>query len=371
MKIKENKMNKMTKMLLVITSSFAMSFAAVAGDLNVTGSVKASYLINGGGSNNNGVGLGVSNELKFSASGEMDNGYTWNYHTEIDPAGGGAASNDDTAVTINTNGMGTIGICDSECGLSQELGWGIGALGTGQDYASVMGAAGTNGALQWGSDVSSDANIQYHLPADMLPFGMGFKVGYVPNLADGQGNDFKSSGAENTQGPTGDSAVQYQLTGAPIDGLKVGADYYEGQNESGVNDQEQSGGNVFAQYAFGNFKVGYMTGMVEKGKATYANGDGTSFDRYEYDAVGVEFAVNDNLSLSVSKEDHEATDKGQIADATATMASTKVTAETKTYQIAYNMGGATVGLFHNDTENAEYSTGKEATKTILSIAMEF
>ena len=62
-------------------------------------------------------GLGVSNELKVAASGEMDNGFTWNYHLDLDPGASGAMVNDDAALTINTNGMGTIGFFDGE-GLS-------------------------------------------------------------------------------------------------------------------------------------------------------------------------------------------------------------------------------------------------------------
>ena len=69
-------MTKITKILVVVASSLLMSVASIAGELSVTGSAKASYLVNGGGSNNNDKGLGVSNELKFSASGEMDNGYS-------------------------------------------------------------------------------------------------------------------------------------------------------------------------------------------------------------------------------------------------------------------------------------------------------
>ena len=49
--------------------------------------------------------MGISNELNFTASGELDNGFTWTYHTELDPADGGAASNDDTAIVI---GMGDL-----------------------------------------------------------------------------------------------------------------------------------------------------------------------------------------------------------------------------------------------------------------------
>ena len=364
-------MRKITKMLAVIASSLLVSVASFAGELSVTGSAKASYAVNGGAGNNLDKGLGISNELKFSASGELENGYSWNYHMELDPNGGGTTDADDSALTINTNGMGTVGIFDSEGGLSTELSYGIGALGTGIDYANAMGASGTNAALNWGYDVSSYPNIQYHLPSDVLPLGIGAKVGYAPNTTDGDSNDFKNPGVANTAGVDGDSLMQYQVTAAPIEGLKVGADYAAFEGETGTTDQEQSGGNWFAQYAIGNFKVGYMNGFTEKGKATYANGDGTSFDSYEYDALGVEFAVNDALTISYNTEEHEAKDKGTIAAGKTTRTTTIVTMEADTFQVAYNIGGATVGLFHTDADNSDFSVGKNETRTIASIAMEF
>ena len=364
-------MRKITKTLAVIASSLLVSVASFAGELAVSGSANASYVINGGGGNNLDRGLGVSNELMFKASGELDNGYSWNYHMELDPNDGGTTDNDDTALTINTNGMGTVGIFDSEGGLSTELGYGIGAIGVGMDYANTMGASGANTALNWGYDVSSYPNVQYHLPADILPFGIGAKVGYAPNTSDGDSNSYKNSGGANTAGATGDALMQYQVTAAPIDGLKIGADYAAFEGETGVQDQEQSGGNYYAQYAIGNVKVGYMKGFTEKGKSTYANGNGTSFDSYEYDAMGLEFAINDNLSVSYSSEEHEAKDKGTIAVGKTTRTTTIVTMEADTMQVAYNVGGATVGLFHIDTDNSDFTAGQTETKTVASISMEF
>ena len=91
-----------------------MSVSAFASELALSGPANASYVVSGGGgANNDDKGLGISNELDVrSHSGELDNGYTWNYHMELDPNGGGTVDNDDTALTINTNGMGTIGIFD-------------------------------------------------------------------------------------------------------------------------------------------------------------------------------------------------------------------------------------------------------------------
>ena len=90
-------MKNITKILLVLVSSISISFAAVAGELTLTGAAKASYVI-GGADDSQSKGLGVSNELNATAAGEMDNGWTWSYSMELDPADGGAATHAETAV---------------------------------------------------------------------------------------------------------------------------------------------------------------------------------------------------------------------------------------------------------------------------------
>ena len=40
-------MNKLTKIFLVVITSISLSFSAIAGELSVTGSAKASYVIGG------------------------------------------------------------------------------------------------------------------------------------------------------------------------------------------------------------------------------------------------------------------------------------------------------------------------------------
>ena len=215
-------MKNILKTIAVLVSSSLISLSAVAGELSVTGSANASYVISGGQNNDN-KGIGISNELMFSASGELDNGFTWKYHTELDMADGGAASNDDTAIVIGMGDMGTLGIYDAEGGLSTELGYGIGALGVGQDYANTMTRIGL------GSDVSADPHVAYTTPAGLIPFGVSVSVGYAPNTTDGQSNSFKSTGGIQATDNDGTNATQYKVTIAPdmVPGLTVGADYYE------------------------------------------------------------------------------------------------------------------------------------------------
>ena len=352
-------MKNITKTLLVLVSSFAISFAATAGELTISGAAKASYVI-GGADDSQSKGIGVGNELNATASGEMDNGFTWSYSTELDPADGGAATNDDSQLVIGMGDMGTIGFFDSEGGLSQELGYGIGALGTGYDWGSTM-------TVQAGLDVSSHPNVQYHLPADLLPFGITAKVGYVPNMTDGQGNSFKNSGPVNPQTDTGKQMTGYAVTMAPIDGLKIGADYHTTDGQLSTTVQEGESGNYFAQYAMGNFKVGYSKGHVSVG-LTDKNGAVTE---YENTSMGVEFALNDALSVSYNDEEFEAKKNVAIAAAATSNTKTTVTSEHESIQVAYNIGGATLGMALVEVGNADYTASKDEKKSIFTLAMEF
>jgi hypothetical protein len=351
-------MKNITKILLVLVSSLSISFAAVAGELTLTGAAKASYVI-GGATDSNSKGLGVGNELNATASGEMDNGFTWSYSMELDPADGGAATNDDSQLVIGMGDLGTIGFFDSEGGLSQELGYGVGALGVGSDWGNTM-------TIGYGGDVANFPNIQYHVPADLLPFGIGLKAGFAPNMADGQGNSFKNSGPIQPAALAGDSAKQYAVSATPIDGLGVGADYYSTDDGSATAQDEESG-NYYAKYAMGNWKIGYNKGYYAPGLTT----KNAAITEYENTAYGIEFAVNDSLSLSYNEERSEATTNVAIANGAASNTKTKVEAEMETIQVAYIFGGATLGLHIIDVGNADYVANKEEKKTIFTIAMDF
>ena len=364
-------MKNILKTIAVLVSASLISVAAKAGELTVTGSAKASYTM-GSGFNDNGKAIGISNELNFTASGELDNGFTWTYHTELDPADGGVASNDDTAIVIGMGDLGTLGIYDAEGGLSTELGWGIGAMGVGADYANTMTNIGR------GYDVSADPHVTYTTAAGMLPFGIQAAIGYAPNTADGQSNSYKAGGAQADSDADGTNATQYKITAAPLDGLKVGADYYEtGGNKLSTVSQEKTGGNVYAQYAFGNFKIGYTKGELEPAKTTDKYGTNTADtatalggDAYESDGFGIEFAVNDQLSVSFSEEDFDRTNKTMAATASTNTSST-VTSSQTSIMAAYNIGGATLGISLIDTSNSDYTADREEGKTVFSLALAF
>jgi len=86
-------MKTITKLFLVILSASSLILStANAGELAVSGGATATYKT-GGADMSTGKGIGVSNELNFDASGELDNGFTWKWQTQLDDAG---TVNDDT-----------------------------------------------------------------------------------------------------------------------------------------------------------------------------------------------------------------------------------------------------------------------------------
>jgi hypothetical protein len=292
--LKTNKgktMKKISKLLVGILFSALVISPSYAGEMAVTGGATATYTI-GGDEAGAGKGIGISNELDFTASGELDNGYTWKYQVQLD---GASSANDDTRLEIGTD-MGTVGIYVSEGGLSKELS-SVGALGAGFDYMSPAAGAGnyTGGGFKTGYDVDGYANIQYHLPADMLPFGIGAKVGYVPDMNDTGMQSAKDNNALPGTHATGRTMTMLQLTAAPIDGLSIQGDIAETGGETGPNGKEEGiSANLGAVYSMGQLSVSYIEGGFQPAVGTATQGTVT----YENKFLAAQFDVNDNVSVS-------------------------------------------------------------------------
>jgi hypothetical protein len=352
-------MKKISKLLVGILFSALVVAPSYAGELAVTGGATATYSI-GGDSSGSGKTLGISNEIDFSASGELDNGFTWNYQVQLD---GASTANDDTRLEIGTD-MGTIGIYVSEGGMSKEL-HGVGAMGPGFDYHSP--ASGTGGAFQTGYDVDGYGNVQYHTPADMLPLGATVKLGYVPDMNDTALSSAKDSNSNPASQATGRNLTQAALTLAPIDGLTIQADAANTSNETGTNTLIEEGvsANVGAKYTMGQFSLGYVEGgyqpAIASGEITY----------YENTFLGVQFDVNDALSVSYHVDESDRNVRTAVAVAASAGTKVVTSMEQKSYQVAYTTGGATLGVAQATVKNSDYTAGKDESQTILSLAISF
>jgi len=347
-------MKNISKLLVGILFSALVMAPSYAGELAVSGGATATYATNGD-DDSAGKNLGISNEIDFTASGELDNGYTWKYQVQLD---GTSTANDDTRLELGTD-MGTVGFYVSEGGMSAEL-HGVGALGAGFDYVSPT-------SFETSYDVDGYSNIQYHLPADMLPFGIGLKVGYVPNMSATTLLSAKESDTTITSQATGRNLTMGQLSVAPIDGLSIKGDVAQTSNETGVavSTEEGISANISAKYTMGPISVGYAEGgyqpAVASGELTY----------YESKFLGIQFDVNDQLSLSYHIDESDKNARTAVADGATAGTKTVTGMEQKSYQLAYTTGGATIGIAQVEVSNSDYTAGKDEAQTVFSLGISF
>jgi len=341
-------MKNIMKTLLVSIVSLPLMFSVNAGELSVSGTAKATYLVSNGVQADNGIG--ITNELNFTASGEMDNGYTWSYSMELDPdTTDGSALNDDTQVAIGMGDLGTVKVCVSECGNGKKYSFA-------QDAYTQMTDTGLSPGANYPIDAGSYASLQYHTPE--LPFATTVTIAVGQQKADGQSG--------NTQGAaSGDSFEGYSLTSSPIAGLTLTAAYYDindYDDGDASEDQLQEGGSWNAEYAMGNITVGYGKAYLAPEASAITDGAAT-VEYYENTGVSIGYAVNDELSVSYTQETNERNMQ--------TSTTTTYDIETDSIQVAYSLGGATLSVARADYENVSYTQNNDATDTIIALNFAF
>ena len=366
-------MKNIIKTVIVMLTSISLFTSANAGALGVNGTAKATYNILSGDKTNVGKGLGITNELNFTASGELDNGYTWSYSMELDPtdaASAGVASNDDTKLTLSTP-MGTVGVFISEGGLDLED-------GASQSVYARPTDTGDKSATSDNFTIDAYNNVQFHTPADLLPFGLTAKIAYAPDL-DNTINSGNASGGTKVEGGSafaGTNATEYQVKANPIGGLNIGASYmtFDNGGLKAGNDQEAEGGAYMATYAQGPFTVGYskaykapqLAGTIAN-SATGGAGDATSqsvgVEHFIQSNASIAYAASDDLSISYEVEKSEA----NYAEASRVA----VEQESSAVQVAYTMGGMTIAVSHGSYDNNGYTAGITSNQTLLAVTMAF
>ena len=111
---------------------------------------------------------------------------------------------------------------------------------------------------------------------------------------------------------------------------------------------------VGVKYAVGGFTLGYQWSEEDTGRAT-------TNTKYQNDAYGITFSINDDLSIGYNNYKSDRT------------SSTNVELEAESFQIAYSMGGLSVRLADASIDNQNYTTGATNSRdaTTLSVALAF
>lgn len=342
-------MKRIMKTLFVSIASLSLMFSAVnAGELAVSGTAKATYQVTNGAQQDNAIG--ITNELNFTASGELDNGYAWSYSMELDPdSTDGSALNDDTQINLTMGDMGTVKICVSECGNGKEYAWDASV------YTSMSDTSYSPGITYPGS-AASFASLQYHTPE--LPLASTISIAYGQQKVDGQSG--------NATVASGNSIEEYSLTTKPIDGLTLKASYYDiNDYDDGATNETQleEGGAYGGQYAYGNLTLGWGKSFKAPETTAAVTAGATTVEYYENTGMSLAYAVNDNLSVSYAREEGERNFQ--------TSSTVTYDVELDSVQVAYSLGGATLSVARADYENVSYANGVDAEETIIAMTFAF
>jgi len=348
-------MKNTIKSLFGILTSFALISSVNAGEVNVTGTAKATYSKTSGYSTSVGS-VGIQNELAFNASGELDNGYTWVWQVESDPDQGATSAfqNDDSRMEITMGDMGKLGLYVSEGSISSKYAWDASA------YTSITDTGGSEG-ITYPANLGSYNNVQYTTPA--LPYSTTITFGYGNNPS----QEAASSNATGTGERTA-NMTSYRIKTSPIDGLALSATYSDVEEPTKTTNasedrQEEEGGSIGAMYKTGAFSIGYGKSWKANTLAAGTYAGATSIEYVENTGMSIAFAVNDALTVSLTDENSEP----NYGTSTTTAYEIDVTS----VQLAYNLGGATLSLARTETDNASYTQNKDLGETIVAIAMAF
>ena len=341
-------------------TALAGSLAAVtahAGELSVTGSANVTYVTKSG--DNTAQSLGHDKDVKFSGSGELDNGWTFAIHT---------LTKDDftvssTATVITMGSLGSIGVGSG--GGTNINGAYDEAIPTA--YEENSDAGGSGGANYVGSYADGNG-FTYQLPAMEM---MGATITGGLDYSFQGGSDSPADGGTVARSHTWGNAYGVGLTVA-YDALSIGAFVSERENKNPaatktISDEFTGSWNV--KYSAGPVSLGYSEYHVSSGLdnvaadnvTTNAKTIGTSSGIFDGDMFSIAFNVNDDLSISYSemKSTH---------DAQTASTNTDVDEKYESLQAAYSMGAMSIKAYSTEITNPFFDENA-ATLKVNEIAL--
>jgi outer membrane protein OmpU len=309
-------MNKLQKVGLTALATSLVATSAYAGEMSVSGSASLSYTGLSSASGTNPWAMG--NSVKFSGGGELDNGTTFTAYFELDND-----VMDDYNLTFGLPGdMGTVKFI-GDSGLAGGLSTVNNIVPTAYTPVFETTDADDNGVAT--STLATNANWGYTYSTG----GLTASAAYNP----------KPGAAENSATHFG---VSYDVQG--MDGLTIVAG-------TGSDGEENDIETLGASYTMGNVTVGY-----QRTEITLASGSGNDETGTH---VGASLAINENLSVSVGRQETD------FATGTSDEENTG-------YSASYTMGGMTIGYAFNEAKNvAGNAANADIEASILNLSFAF
>ena len=337
---------KKIKLIVALTAGLFAFTSVNAGEMSVTGSMHVTYQ----SEQNNVTGnpLGMNTDLTFSGSTDTDFGTV--------------------SMSLATDGT-FVGESGADHTYSLATGYGTFIVANNGDAANAVdditpsafeeanGSGSGSYSTDFGSGMDGSMSLAYS-NGDILGTGISVKYSYYPRLDGTTNNEKAASGTADAAVDSAESInVGIPLAGipgigsTPLGGAKITLGYEE--SKSLVTDaQAKEGGTVAIVMPVGPLKVGYQKKAYQAvGTSAAEAQDGYFKD----DILGVAYAVNDELAVSynVIQSDKHLHTSGEVEQ------------ETKAINVAYTVGGLTLGFQDAKTSNSGYvKTTDNDTRTI-------
>jgi outer membrane protein OmpU len=313
-------MNNLKKVGLTALGTVLVAGSAQAATMSVSGGT--SIFFGGEDNSNGGNGWSMTDQVTFSASGEMDNGFTISTSLQLDGASavGNVGPWDDRSLTIDTGDMGVlvfsghgssgpVGAWDDLVPSANEESWGTSIGGTVDGPTNA--AIGNNSFIY---DYSVNDSI-------------ALKAAYKP-----------------AKGTPLESSTEIGIAYTGIEGLTVKAAM--GENNDAADKLDL---NVFsAVYASGPISVGIQSNESDAGTGTDE----------DFSAYGISYAVSDDLSISYGAS-------------TLDYSSTLEDQESSAVSVSFTMGGVAISASHQSTDNVAGSSTTDNTSYEVNFSFSF
>ena len=318
-------MNTFKKIGLTALAGSLVAVSVNAADLSVTGAAGITFA--GQDKTTKGNGWSMTDNMTFAGSAELDNGWTVGTSFLLDNSDGvGSAIFDTRTLTINMNDMGTFTFHGADGGSAMNdvddvmpyaggnEGWDLVGTAATAKFGRVAGTGGTN-------------SMKYNNSS--LMDGLSVTASYQP------------SNATQIEG-----TVSYAVAYTGVEGLTVGY----GADENGLlGSAAIDAETMYIKYAYGPITVGMQESETDAN--TSANSD-------EFSAMGISYAVSDDLTISYTESAYDAGDKASDEEHTMIGAS-------------YTMGSMSLAVSVNDVKNMGGSTATADDVSGYELALSF
>ncbi len=339
-------MNNFKKVgLSALAGSLAM-VSAQAAEMSVSGEAQAVFTTAQGNENateaGNGKGIGVDTDLAFSASGELDNGWTVSVSHVLDTDAD--VTNSSTQLAVGMGSLGTLQFNDvggaSTNGIDDVL-----PFAYEEPWDSTSGTSEFN---IFGSQLNK-GSFTYKAPAIEL---MGATISATYDYDPQASVAAPIASAVGTDGPSGHGGT---IAIAHESGVTIGGGFTDIGNTDDI--VGESGYTGYIKYANGPLTVGYQefyhnVAIDSNAESPDSDGDGFAI-AYSAGDMSFSYSVQNEQTNSISN--------------TAALEEEEMQA----VQAAYTMGGMTVAASLFESDNVEGVSAVKYEETEISVSFAF